>query len=190
MCGQRLQGRTNSTSGVSAATLDAIEHSVTSTTFAGRLVFDPVDHGRRRAGEVGGFDHVRRALGMRDDLEAGLGRAHRSISSPVKRSCTSHEPFQVMISTLVLRLHVLGEILVRDAAARAARRGFRRSSRALDGRAADIALGLHVGAGVDVGDDRHAGIGGAQRAHVLGRDRRRERAARAADPGSAPSCPD
>ena len=32
MCGQKLHGRTNSTSGSSAFTLSAIEHSVTITT--------------------------------------------------------------------------------------------------------------------------------------------------------------
>ncbi len=38
MCGQRLQGRTNSVSGASAAMLSAIEHSVISTTWRGRRV--------------------------------------------------------------------------------------------------------------------------------------------------------
>ena len=38
MCGQRLHGLTNSTSGSSAFTLSAIEHSVTITTRFGRFL--------------------------------------------------------------------------------------------------------------------------------------------------------
>ena len=43
--------------------------------------------------------------------------------------------------------------------------------------AADVALGLHVGIGVDVRDDRHARIGLAQGTHVGRRDALRQRAA-------------
>ena len=39
MWGHRLHGRMNSTSGVSAATLSLIEHSVTIMTWAGRFSF-------------------------------------------------------------------------------------------------------------------------------------------------------
>ena len=102
---------------------------------------------------------------MRDDLHAGIGLAIGANSSPVKRSCTSQWPFQVMISTSVFVCTYLREILVGDAGARAA------APRTFDhlhgvGRgAADVALGLHFGRRVDVGDHRHAGIGFAQRAH-------------------------
>ena len=37
--------------------------------------------------------------------------------------------------------------------------------------AEDIALRLHCGRGVDIGDDRHAGMAGAHEANILGRDR-------------------
>ena len=39
ICGHRLQGLMNSVSGASAATLELIEHSVTSTTLAGLFFF-------------------------------------------------------------------------------------------------------------------------------------------------------
>ena len=64
MCGHRLHGRMNSTSGVSTATLEAIEHSVMSATFVGRLVFTQLIIAEVEPGEVGGLD-ARRA-GTRD----------------------------------------------------------------------------------------------------------------------------
>ena len=71
ICGQRLHGRTNSTSGASTATLSLIEHSVTSSTLRRLLVLDPFDHAGGRAGEVGLGDHVGRAFRMGDDLMPG-----------------------------------------------------------------------------------------------------------------------
>ena len=86
MCGQRLQGRTNSVLGRSQATLSAMEHSVISTTCPA-CAADIVDHRRRRAGEVGHFEHLGRAFGVGEDLGAGIGgRVARGYPAPLKRS--------------------------------------------------------------------------------------------------------
>jgi len=45
-------------------------------------------------------------------------------------------------------------------------------------RAADVALGLDIGIRIDVGDDRHAGEAGLERAHVIRRDAGGQGAAR------------
>ena len=78
MCGQRLHGRTNSTSGCCTETLSLIEHSVSSTTRAGFSRADVVGHVGGRAGEVGLGDHLRRAFRMREDDDAGIVVAQRA----------------------------------------------------------------------------------------------------------------
>ncbi len=65
MCGHRLQGRTNSTSGCCTATLSLIEHSVISTTRAGCVLADIRRHRGGGAGEIGLRHHLGRAFGMR-----------------------------------------------------------------------------------------------------------------------------
>ena len=103
MCGHRLHGRMNSTSGVSTATLEAIEHSVISATFCGRLVFtqliiaevEPVKSAAPRC-TSGGHS------GCAMICMPGSAARMSAMSCAVKRSCTSQWPFQAMISTLVL----------------------------------------------------------------------------------------
>ena len=100
MCGQRLHGRTNSTSGCAVATLSLIEHSVImhDAPRAGRS--DLADHAGGRADVVGRRQHVRRTLGVREHEDSRVRRrAARWISRPVKRSCTSQCPFQSTSST-------------------------------------------------------------------------------------------
>ena len=77
ICGQRLQGRTNSTLGASTATLSLIEHSVTSSTLDGWWSCTHLIMPRGRAGEVGLGEHVGRAFRMGDDLHAGIGSRDR-----------------------------------------------------------------------------------------------------------------
>src|SRR5258707_146490 len=101
MWGHRLHGRTISTSGSSARTLSAIEHSVIITTRLGWLLrtqlimcaVEPV----KSASAITSGGHSGCAMICTD------GSASRYIfsSSPVKRSCTSHAPFQAMIFTVV-----------------------------------------------------------------------------------------
>ena len=176
MCGQRLHGRTNSTSGASTATFAAIEHSVTSTTLRGRLFFTQLI--------IAAVEPVKSAPSMTSGghsgcamiFRPGIGVAHgRDV---LGREALVH--FAVALPgddlDLGLGLHVLGQVLVGD-------QQHARRAEALDDLhrvrrgAADVALGLHVGRRVDVGDDRHAGIGLAQHAHVLARDRGGQRAA-------------
>ena len=80
MCGHRLQGRTNSMSGYCSATLSLIEHSVTSTTRAGRSLADIVHHGGRRARKVSLSHHLGRAFRMSEHHHAGM-------SSRAARGC-------------------------------------------------------------------------------------------------------
>src|SRR6476620_12578789 len=101
MCGQKLHVRANSTSGSSAFTLSAIEHSVTSTTrlglfFPTQSIMCAVDPVKSDAAMTSG-GHSGCAMICTD---GSFDRISDS-SSPVKRSCTSHEPFQAMIFTLV-----------------------------------------------------------------------------------------
>ena len=122
-----------------------------------------------------------------------------SMSSGVNSSCTSQRPFQAIMvrstSVLDLRRHpafgstdgtitwqpvsratLLREVLVGQEDHRVGLERLDHRHRVARG-AADVALGLHVGVGVDVGDDRHARVGRAQRAHVRGGDALGERAA-------------
>ena len=156
MCGQRLHGLTNSTFGVSAATFEAIEHSVTSTTRGGSVLLDIVDHARdvepvKSAAAMTSGGHsgwamilmrrVRRAIG----LQLFAGEALMDFTTPLPGDDLD----------VGLGLDILGQILIRD-------EQDARHAKAFDnlngvcGRAADVGLGLHFGAGVDVSDDRHA----------------------------------
>src|SRR5258708_32984439 len=101
VCGQRLHGGVNSTSGSAAGTLSAIEHSVTSTTRFGLFL--------RTQSIICAVEPVKSDAAITSGGHSGcatictdgsLARTMAS-SSPVKRSCTSHEPFQAMIFTLV-----------------------------------------------------------------------------------------
>ena len=154
MCGQRLQGRTNSICGNSTATLSAIEHSVTSTTRAGRRCAQVPDHARGRADVVGGLEHVGRTLGVRQHRRRpGAACGSDRISSPVKRSCTSQWPFHRMISVFVRA----ATYFPRYSSGRKITRGTPQRLDHLDRvrrGAADVRLGLHLGRGVDVGHDR------------------------------------
>src|SRR5438105_10656584 len=101
MCGQRLQGRTISTSGSSALMLSAIEHSVIITTRLGwvlrtQLIMCAVEPVKSASAITSG-GHSGCAMICTD------GSASRYIlsSAPVKRSCTSQAPFQAMMRTLV-----------------------------------------------------------------------------------------
>ena len=176
MCGHRLHGRMNSTSGASTATLEAMEHSVMSATFVGRLVFTQliiaaVEPVKSEASMTSGGHS-----GCAMICDAGIGRAH--VRDVLRREALMHLAVALPGDDLDLGLglHVLRKVLIGD-------EQHARRAEALDdlhrvgGGAADIALGLHGGGGVDVGDDRHARIGLAQHAHVCGRDRRRQRAA-------------
>src|SRR5258706_9118646 len=102
MCGHRLHGRTISTSGISAWTLSAIEHSVIIATRLGRLLrtqlimcaVEPVKSASARtSGGHSGWAMI---------LTVGSASRRLRNSSPVKRSCTSQAPFHAMISTFVL----------------------------------------------------------------------------------------
>src|SRR3979411_1932422 len=101
MCGHRLHGRTISTSGSSAWTLSAIEYSVIITTRLGcllrtQLIMCAVEPVKSASASTSG-GHSGWAMICTD---GSASRRLRS-SSPVKRSCTSHEPFQAMIFTVV-----------------------------------------------------------------------------------------
>src|SRR5689334_709665 len=101
ICGQRLHGHVNYTSGNSAWKLSAIQHSVTSTTRLGlflrsQSIMCEVEPVKSDAAITSG-GHSGWATICTD---GSLARTMAS-SSPVKRSCTSHEPFQAMIFTLV-----------------------------------------------------------------------------------------
>src|SRR5690606_3509471 len=101
ICGQRLQGRTNSTLGFSTATLSLMEHSVTMTTRFGWFSFTqlimPLVEPEKSASATTSGGHS--GCAMMTMLGSSL-RYWRS-SSGVKRSCTSQRPFQAMILTLV-----------------------------------------------------------------------------------------
>ena len=75
-----------------------------------------------------------------------------------------------------LRRDILGQILVGNAEHRVLAEALDHLHRVRRG-AADVALRLHVGRGVDIGDDRDAGIALAQQPHVGAGDRGGERAA-------------
>src|SRR5690606_5405772 len=101
MCGQRLQGLTNSVVGASAATFELIEHSVTSTTLAGlwvftQLIMPDVEPAKSAALRTSGGHS-----GWAMILRPGSAARNASSSSAVNRSWTSQCPFHVMISTLV-----------------------------------------------------------------------------------------
>src|SRR5712671_4877884 len=139
----------------------------------------PVDHMRGRAGEVRFLDHVGRAFRMRDDLDRRIALA--VAAQFVRGEALMHLAVALPGDDLHagLRRDVFCEILV-------GQEDHLVAAQALDHlqcvrrRAADVALGLHLGRGVDVGHDRHAREAVAQHAHVLGRDRLRQRAAGAA----------
>ena len=177
MCGHKLHGRTNSTSGSSACTLSAIEHSVTITTRFGLVLAHPVDHAGGRAGVVGFRQHVRRAFRMRDDLRfRARSRDTRRSSSPVKRSCTSQAPFQAMIFSLVCEATYFARYWSGRKITVSVPRLSTTCTR-VRRRAADVDLRLHLGRGVDVDDHRHAREFLAQQPHVLAGDGGGERAA-------------
>src|ERR1700733_15301536 len=101
MCGHRLHGRTISTSGSSAWTLSAIEHSVIITTRLGcvlrtQLIMCAVEPVKSASASTSG-GHSGCAMIC---TEGSASRYERN-SSPVKRSCTSQAPFQAMIFALV-----------------------------------------------------------------------------------------
>ena len=142
------------------------------------MVLDPFDHAGGRAGKVGLVDHLGRALGMRDDLHAGIGFAIGT--QLVRGEALMHLAMALPGDDLDigLRLHPFGQELVgnHDDAFGAER--FHHAHRVRRG-AADIRLGLHVRRRVHIGHDRHAGISLAQRPHVCAGDRGGKRAARA-----------
>ena len=138
---------------------------------------DIVRHRRGRAGEI---RPPRR-------LRAGIpdGRARRRPDGPRAIRATSAAREALMHFAMAgpgddldvgLGGDVLREIFVRqhDDARHAER--FDDLARIARG-AADVGFRLHRGRGVDIGDDRHAGIALAQQPHVLGRDRVGERTA-------------
>ena len=140
------------------------------------IVVHPFDHAAGRAGEIGFGDHVRRALGMGDDLHAWIGLA-------IGAKLLAGEALMHLAMALPgddldggLGGDPLRQILVRDhddafgAEQLDHAHGVRRG-------AGDVGLGLHFGRGVDVGHHRHAGIGLAQRAHVGAGDGAGKRAA-------------
>ena len=77
----------------------------------------------------------------------------------------------------VSRAHVAGEILIRQEDDRVGLQRIHHGHRVAR-RAADVRFGLHVGVGVDVGDDRHAGKPLFQRADIRRGDALSQRAAR------------
>src|SRR5262245_50470942 len=122
------------------------------------VVLDPLDHARGRAGEIGFRQHVGRTFGVGDDLHAGIGLA-------IGAELLAGEEFMHLAMTLPgddlnggLGRDPLGEILVgnKDHALSAERLDH---AHGVGRGAADIGLGLYLGRGVDIGDDRHAGIG-------------------------------
>src|SRR6185312_12763310 len=128
------------------------------------MVMHPFDHAAGRAGEIGFGDHVGGAFGVGNDLDAGIGLA-------IGAELLAGEALMHLAMALPcddidggLGGDPLRQILVRD-------HDDARDAKRLDhahgiGRgAANVGLGLHLGRGVDVGDDRHAGIGLAQRPH-------------------------
>ena len=190
MCGQRLQGRTNSTSGMLDG--DVVAHRALGDhhhAAAVRRLAEVPDHAGGRAHVVGLGEHVGRALRVGEHVERpGRRRGRPRISAPVKRSCTSQCPFQRMTRPSVC----VATYLPRYSSGRKMTRGDAQRLHHLDGvgrGAADVRLRLHLGRGVDVGDDRHARVALAQQPHVGAGDRLGQRAAGRAGRGSAPSSP-
>ncbi len=140
------------------------------------LLADIVDHRRGRAGEVGHGHDLGRAFGVGEDndarmagaelLDVGGGEAlvHLAVARP-------GDDLDAGFGGDVLR-----QVLVRQ-------HDDLRHTETLDdlpriaGGAADVALGLHRGRGVHIGDDGNAGIALAQQADIGGGDRGGERAA-------------
>ena len=78
MCGHRLQGRTNSISGM--LDRDVVAHRAFGHQHDARRLLggDIVDHRGGRAGEIGFRDDLRRAFGMREHDHAGMLLAQRA----------------------------------------------------------------------------------------------------------------
>ena len=101
ICGQRLQGRTNSTFGFSTATLSLMEHSVTMTTRLGwcsftQLIMPEVEPEKSASSTTSGGHSGCAMMTM-----FGSSLRYWRSSSAVKRSCTSQWPFHVRIFTFV-----------------------------------------------------------------------------------------
>ena len=168
MCGQRLHGRTNSVSG--KLDRDVVAHRALGDQHHAPRPrgLEVADHAGRRADVVGRGEHVRRALGVAE-------HRHLRVLPPERRDLGAREalvhlavPLPQDELRLRLRGHVAAEVLVRqeDHARHAERLDH------LDGvrrRAADVRLGLDLGRGVDVGDDRGIRVALAQQPHVGGR---------------------
>ena len=140
------------------------------------LVGDIAAHGGGRAGEVGLGHDLGRALGMRQHDHArmllaqlaDLGRREALVHLAVPGPGDDLDPG---LGGDVLRQVLVGQ---HDDAVHAERLDhLARVAR----RAADVRLRLHGRRGVDVGDDRNAGIALAQQPNVGGGDRGGERAA-------------
>ena len=160
MCGHRLHGRMNSTSGVSTATLEAIEHSVTSMTFCGRLVLTHLIMAEVEPVKSAAFDHFGRALGMRDDLARLVIDARMSaMSCAVNRSCTSQRALPRDDLHLGLATARTSPGTGRECSRTRGTPRLSTTFTAFDEVQHDIALGFHRRRRVNVRDDRHAGIG-------------------------------
>ena len=101
MCGHRLHGPTNSTSGTSPLMLEAIEHSVISTTRLGRRfstysVMAAVEPAKSAARRISSGHS-----GWASTSASGQASRISAMSCVVKRLCTSQWPAQAMMPTVV-----------------------------------------------------------------------------------------
>ncbi len=121
------------------------------------LVLHPLDHARSRTREVRRGDDVGAALGMRDDLEAGLVGAHTLQFFAREALMHLARAFPCDDFDFRLRLHPLRQILVwyaQNAWRAEAFHNFHGIGRG----AGDIAFGFHRRRRVHIGDDRHTRI--------------------------------
>ena len=171
MCGHRLQGRTNSTSGYRAATLSLIEHSVTRATRAGRFsptksTIPAVDPAKSAAattsGGASGWASTTTsgiALAHLTDVLGGEALVHLAVAGPGDDLNIGHLGGRVLRQELVRQHdHPVDAERLDDLL------GIARG-------AADVRLRLHGRGRVDIGDDRHARVARPQLAHILCRDR-------------------
>ena len=191
MCGQRLHGRTNSISGCCDARR-CRSSSIRSP--ARRAPACAARHSRPSPAVepaiVGLGDHIGRAFRMREHDDARMiARAGWRISAAVKRSCTSQWPRQAMISTLVSAATFCARYSSGSMMTRGAPKRFDHPLRIARG-AADVALGLHRGRGVDVGSPPARRDSAARMSRTSAAVIEAASEQPAADPGSARSSRD